>query len=158
MLDYSKRLQAILTGISFVLLYLFASNAIAHGGEPDHGGDLPMVIGFNPKQYEGQYKLYDIKINSGSFEPTVLTIDAGSRVVFENQDNIEHRVIFDRGSEIHDHPVAGDDHDHPAGEGHQVSHIIRPGGYWILHFIVPGDYPYTSGSIEGVTGYISVRY
>jgi len=163
---YYEKIYFYVIGICGGLFIMLSAEVSAHGGEPEHGGDLPVVMGFNPKQYEGHYELTYIKIDKSAFHPDELAVDAGTRVVFENQDDVDHRIVFSRGGETHDHPDITHDHpdimdeqleDHPEGEGHELSRLIKPGRFWVLHFIVPGEYPYTCPQ-HGISGKVNVRY
>lgn len=159
MCRYYEQFYIYVIGLCGGLFIMLSPEVSAHGGEPEHGGDLPVVIGFNPKQYEGQYELTYIKVDKEAFRPDELTVDAGTRIVFENQDDVDHRIVFSRGGETHDHPVEMDEQseDHPEGEGHELSRLIKPGRYWVLHFIVPGEYPYKC-PLHGISGKVNVRY
>ena len=123
----------------------------AHQGEPSHGGDLPSEIGTNRMQYEGGINLFDIKIKNHKFISNDITIDIGGMVVFENQDNLDHKVRFKTGEDDPD-----EEHDHPV-LSHEITHILQPGKHWILSFLVPGLYPYEC-LIHDEKGQVYVRY
>ena len=102
-------------------------------------------------QYEGAFNLVDITISNNVFYPNDIAIDPGWIVVFENQDNQDHRIQFKTGeddpNEEHDHPVVS----------HEITHILQPTKHWILSFLVSGLYPYEC-LLHGENGQVYVRY
>ena len=135
----------------FQFLLFTTLSVYAHEGEPSHGGDLPVDLGGNRMQYEGRQNLIDIKLSNSSFNPNEVAIDTGGIVSFQNQDQIDHRILFSMGEEDDDEV-----HDHPVG-GHERSHIIKSEKHWVLEFLVPGLFLYQC-TIHGETGQIYVKY
>jgi plastocyanin len=135
-----------------MFLFLLPTLVFAHEGEPSHGGDLPSDLGTSRVQYKGRPNVVDIIVAASAFQPASVTIDIGGIVAFENKDDTDHKLVFNTGDpggedEVHDHPVGG----------HERSHIMKPGRYWLLQFLVPGLFPYEC-SIHGETGQVYVNY
>jgi plastocyanin len=76
-----------------------------------------------------------------AFQPAVLTVDVGARVVFRNLTQAPHTVTATNG-----HP---DLNSGAAGP-------IRPGHSWTFVFVKPGVYTYRSTLDQGMTGRVIV--
>lgn len=147
-------IEQCLFGAFYIILATLPATVAAHGGEPDHGGDLPVDLGGSRLQYEGYPNLVDVRIKDGRVEPAEVIIDQGNIVAFENQDEVEHRLVFSMGGTGH---VDAHDHEHPVGEGHEKFSVVKPGKYWVLQFLVPGSFQYKC-SLHGTVGTIRVRF
>jgi len=146
--------------VSFIAFLALISFTSAHEGEPEHGGDLPINLGGNRMQYEGQQYIVDIEIRENAFHPAEVTVDTGAIVAFKNLDVTEHRLVFNTdewSTDAGNHNDVGEYHDHPIGAGHESFNLVKPGDYWVLQFLVSGVFRYKC-SIHGVSGQIYVRY
>jgi plastocyanin len=135
------------------MVFLVISETFAYQGSPDHGGDLPVDLGGNRTQYVGASNIVDVVFESKKFEPGKVTVDKGTMVAFENRDAIGHHLMFKTGEADYEDDGSGEE---PA-EAHELVGILDPGKYWLVEFLVSGEFEYKC-TLHGETGVVSVRY
>jgi len=100
---------------------------IATDGDPIM--DLGIFTWLKYQQKQFFTDITEIAIKDGKIQPPELTLDIYQPIIFENQDNTNHRLVF--------LPGIGNKMDLE-----YVSPVIQPGERWGLEIHTFGDFPY----------------
>lgn len=99
------------------------------GKSPTGTGDAPGVSASSPSTVGGEGEVVEVHIRNFRFHPAELRVKPGTRVVFINEDVVEHNVLQSSGHRI------------GAGRASFESPILAVGQRWSKVFTEPGEYP-----------------